>query len=133
MTRETRVCFFRWRPSGITDGGGGSLIVYDGEGKPRGHFATIASQGAEVLMFDPRSARPFDAALTPGHLELHDNKGNLISAIIGGGIKVSDGQGFEATLGTTDLVTPRTGESHKTSAASLVMFDKDENVIWKAP
>jgi hypothetical protein len=31
------------------------------------------------------------------------------------------------------MVTPRTGETHKTSAASLVLFDKDKNVIWKAP
>jgi hypothetical protein len=46
---------------------------------------------------------------------------------------ISDDQGFAATLGVKDLVTPRTGETHKTSAASLVMFDKAKNVIWKAP
>jgi hypothetical protein len=31
---------------------------------------------------------------------------------------------FQA-LGTTDLVTPRGGETHKTSAASLALFDKN--------
>jgi hypothetical protein len=48
-------------------------------------------------------------------------------------MQVDDAEGFAATLGATDLVTPRTGEKHKTSAASLVLFDKDKNVIWKAP
>jgi hypothetical protein len=44
-----------------------------------------------------------------------------------------DENGFEAELGRTDLVTPRTGETQKRSAASLVLFGKDKNVIWKAP
>jgi hypothetical protein len=48
-------------------------------------------------------------------------------------VYVEDADGFAATLGVTDLVTPRTGETHKTSAASLVLFNKDKNVIWKAP
>jgi hypothetical protein len=48
-------------------------------------------------------------------------------------VGLSDEQGFQATLGRTSLVTPRTGEKQMTSAASLVMFDKNKNVIWKAP
>ncbi len=39
----------------------------------------------------------------------------------------------QATLGRSALVTPRTGETQMRSAASLVMFDKNKNVIWKAP
>jgi hypothetical protein len=35
--------------------------------------------------------------------------------------------------GGTDMQTPTTGETHKTSAASLVMSDKDGKVIWRAP
>lgn len=50
-----------------------------------------------------------------------------------GEFEVWDESGFSATVGRTDLVTPRTGETHKTSAASLVLFDKDKNVIWRAP
>jgi hypothetical protein len=42
-------------------------------------------------------------------------------------------QGFEAQLGVSDLVTSRTVETHKTFGASLVLFDKAKNVIWKAP
>jgi hypothetical protein len=53
--------------------------------------------------------------------------------MVSGPVTVSDQQGFKATLGTTDLVTPRSGETHRTSASSLVLFDKDKTVIWKAP
>jgi len=38
-----------------------------------------------------------------------------------------------AKIGSTGLMTPLTGESHKTSAASLVMSGKDGKVIWRAP
>jgi len=48
-------------------------------------------------------------------------------------LSLYDREGFQTTIGTTDLVTPRTGETHKTSAASAVMFDKDGNVLWQAP
>lgn len=48
-------------------------------------------------------------------------------------IDVLDKQGFETIIGRTDLETAKTGESHKTSAASIVIFDKDKKVIWKAP
>lgn len=46
--------------------------------------------------------------------------------------KLADKDGFEAHLGTVGLVTPRTGEQHQRSAASLVFFSKG-NVLWSAP
>jgi len=48
-------------------------------------------------------------------------------------LRLFDEEGFQTTIGTTDLLTPRTGETHKTSAASVVLFDKDNKVLWKAP
>jgi hypothetical protein len=66
-----------------------------------------------------------------------DKKGMPTVALYGfdgvGTVELTDAQGFQSTLGATALVTPKTGETHKTSAASLVMFDKKQNVIWKAP
>jgi len=44
-----------------------------------------------------------------------------------------DPEGYEAVLGRTELVTSRTGETHKTSGASLVLFDKNKQVLWRAP
>jgi len=46
---------------------------------------------------------------------------------------VRDATGFESILGVAGLETPDTGESHTTSAASLVMLGKDGKVIWRAP
>lgn len=48
-------------------------------------------------------------------------------------LTVSDNEGFQTTVGTELLETTRTGETHKTSAASVVLFDKEKNVLWKAP
>lgn len=50
-------------------------------------------------------------------------------------LQLGDTAGFETNIGSADLVTPFTGETHKTSAASIVMFGngKEHKVIWQAP
>jgi hypothetical protein len=48
-------------------------------------------------------------------------------------ITVSDAEGFETKIGSADLLTAQTGEAHRTSAASLVLFGKDNRVLWSAP
>ena len=48
-------------------------------------------------------------------------------------VELGDKQGFQAALGTTSTQSTRTGTSHKTSAASLVMFGADAKVLWSAP
>lgn len=50
-----------------------------------------------------------------------------------GSMWTTDDQGFSAVLGVQALETQRTGETQKTSAASLILFDKNKSVIWKAP
>ena len=94
------------------------ISVFDEHGKERGIF-DANENGAALAFMNVKGA---DDALVRG-------EGIMVS----GPVTVSDNQGFQATLGTTDLVTPRSGETHRTSAASLVLFDKDKNVIWKAP
>lgn len=48
-------------------------------------------------------------------------------------LKLNDANGFETAIGATDLITPTTGETQTTSAASLVLFGKDKKVLWSAP
>lgn len=48
-------------------------------------------------------------------------------------LRVIDKGKFETTVGNAKLTTPRTGESLKTSAASIVMTDNANKVIWRAP
>lgn len=44
-----------------------------------------------------------------------------------------DNDKFNAFLGRTDTLNPKTGATTKTSAASLTLFGKDGKVIWEAP
>jgi hypothetical protein len=102
----------------VLDGEGfantGSFIVSDSGGQSLGSFMAVAGYGAMLGISNGKGdQRVF---LEPGHLELSDN------------------DGFKAGLGVEkNLVTPSTGATHQTSAASLLLFDKNKNVIWKAP
>lgn len=46
---------------------------------------------------------------------------------------VGTAKSFETIIGGSSLVTPLTGETHRTSAASIVMLGKGGSVIWQAP
>jgi hypothetical protein len=50
-------------------------------------------------------------------------------------VTLRDAQGFGLDLGSTSTQTLATGETQKTSAASIVMFgnDKERKVVWQAP
>jgi hypothetical protein len=104
---------------------GGKLYLCDSEER---HFAALAGDSISVSDKEDKQG----AELRPGAIMVKE--GHQGAAALGSGaVVVTDADGFEATLGVSDLVTPRTGETHKTSAASLVLFDKDKHVIWRAP
>jgi hypothetical protein len=48
-------------------------------------------------------------------------------------IEVVDADGFETLMGGSEPVTPATGEKYTRSAASIVMFGKDNKMLWSAP
>ena len=48
-------------------------------------------------------------------------------------IEVADSQGYAAVIGVTGRVYPSTGETQKSSAASLVLMGKGNAVLWSAP
>jgi hypothetical protein len=94
--------------------GSPGLKVKTGKG---GAFLTVAPYGPDLWLTDEKDKERFGVSI--------DSNGPHLS--------LSDIEGFETSIGITDLVTPHTGESHKTSAASLVMFDKEKKVLWRAP
>jgi hypothetical protein len=109
------------------DGGTiGGLNLYDEQERSRGSFTEtdLFGSGALLLMQDEH-----------GLLRTRLKEGEVwgVDRVISNQMHVEDADGFAATLGVANLVTTRTGEKHTTSAASLTMFDKDNNVIWKAP
>lgn len=104
----------------------GGLSLYDQQERARGQFLESDGfgLGATLMMLDEQ-----------GQLQTRMKNGEVLAMnkIETKHVDTFDADGYQAILGTADLVIPRTGESHKTSAASLVMFDKNKNVIWKAP
>jgi len=46
---------------------------------------------------------------------------------------LSDKEGFETTIGITELEALRTGEKRRTSAASIVLFGKNRKMLWSVP
>jgi len=107
-----------------------SLALFDAQGRDRGIFSVNSTGGSLLLIDSERTLK--QVFLQPGSVATSDGQG-FWATLEAGHLKVSDREGFAATLGTEDLVTPHTGETHKTSAASLVLFDKDKNVLWRAP
>ncbi|MGO9337496.1 MAG: hypothetical protein ACLPH3_23720 [Terracidiphilus sp.] len=92
----------------------GTVSVSDSQGHSLGSLMAVEDYGAMLALDNGRGEQRL--FLEPGHLEL------------------SDDAGFKSSLGVTkELVTLRTGETHQTSAASLLLFDKNANVTWKAP
>lgn len=57
----------------------------------------------------------------------------LTSTVDGPSLTLSDDQGFRSIVGSVSQRESRTGTSSRTSAASVVLFDKDGNSIWSAP
>lgn len=53
----------------------------------------------------------------------------------GPALELTDSKGYMISIGATQTVTPQTGATQQTSAASIVMFgnDKKHHVIWQAP
>jgi len=96
------------------------LALYDEKGKAIG-----------MLDDDSLSFSKSHVFLSGGVLSMGDQTAAAVVSPYS--VSLFDEQGFEATLGRTALVTARTGEKQMTSAASLVLFDKNKNVIWKAP
>ncbi len=50
-----------------------------------------------------------------------------------GSIRLSDADGFRTHVGVTTIVAPQTGEKRMRPAASLVLIDKNDKVLWSAP
>jgi hypothetical protein len=135
------------------------FILRDSGGNIRGKLSADESSAAQFLLFDPNgnekvrvdsgaigsgtrimlsgsavilSNSAGDNSLLAPNTLLMTNVGEKSGIELGPGkLRIADAQGFSAAFGVTDMVTLSTGETRKTSAASLVLFDKNKNVIWK--
>ncbi len=104
--------------------GVGGLIAFD-----RSTHLFVNLMPGELDMMGP----PGTAVLTIRGEPAGDFLGVDLPAIGAPSLILTDRPGYQTTLGVTDMVTPATGETHSTSAASVVLFDKNHHVIWQAP
>ena len=57
----------------------------------------------------------------------------MVSAPTGTRVDVTDKAGYKAILGTVSIITTPTGETHQKTAASLTMYDDEDNLIAEVP
>jgi hypothetical protein len=51
----------------------------------------------------------------------------------GPSLTLEDAEGFSTIVGATQLEKPTNTRAHLTSAASIILLDKDKKVIWQTP
>ena len=116
---------------------GPSLALTNPNGKVVANFLASASRSSLVLS-DPDLKRVAGLVIDDdGPTLALSEEGNFGAQLAltsdGPSLHFTDPNGFASTLGVNHLVTPTTGESHRTSVASLIFFDNKQNVIWTAP
>jgi hypothetical protein len=110
-----------------------ALVLLDEEG-----HLTARVEGSKLSFYDGSGERERLALayqVMGSGLHFYETNGDasvLITDAGGPVISLRDKGGYQLTAGTTSLVTPQTGETTSTSAASLLMFDKEGKVIWRA-
>ena len=115
------------------------FILKDFAGKARARLAVSESSVPYLELLDgmirlKNTESKEGIYLTPQGISFGDSKTEWVEVVFGKDrLKLVDAEGYSATLGVTDLSNSRTGEKRKTSAASLILVDKDKNILWKAP
>lgn len=140
----------RMRAKLFMDSRGASLVFFDATGRKemslgeqvdtlgRGHASLRLGEGAATAKFVlAGSGQEEWAAISDGGVFLAGKGTTRIVLSASGpgspGIEVADSQGYATEVGVTGRVYPATGETQKSSAASLVLLGKDQAILWSAP
>jgi hypothetical protein len=119
---------------------GASLNMLDTRGKQQVSLFTSVA-GPTFDIHDAESKAGVTMRVVPSgggpDFSMYDSNGKLcVDLVTPDGepsLKLEDKEGFSATLGSTDLMTPSTGRKESTFAATLTLFGKDKKVLWSAP
>ena len=114
------------------------LSLFSPEGNDGVTVWTAKEGGSGLLMYGPEGLRVglTDRPGKPLALVFEPNgKPKAIRewSLEGPTLELFDPQGWSARLGVSAFMTESTGETSKTSAASIILFDKDKKLIWRAP
>jgi hypothetical protein len=113
------------------------LALLDEHENPRATLAALA-EGSGLELNDANGARRVTLKAYsdgPG-LALFDSDGTTRRATLssdtgGPTLDLKDAYGFRTEIGVTGLISPETGETHKTTAASITMFGNNK-MLWSA-
>jgi hypothetical protein len=115
-----------------------SLVFYGSKGETRALLGATPSF-SRLLLYDfaetPRVTLGNLGRNLPT-LQLDSDGGNTAQLLVsqdGPYLNMVDKEGFESTVGSSSNVTVKTGETHRRSAASVVLIGKDKKVLWSAP
>ena len=131
------------------------LSMFDPDGKARVYLNSISGQlqmgeqletdnTGNVSFLNSRSTVTLDSRGIGGSLRLSDMNGKETVDLYANGpvlnltsdhprLFLGRNDSYSTVIGSTSLVTRATGKTHDTTAASVVLFDPKDNVIWSAP
>ena len=139
---------------------GPGLVLYDSVGKRIGRFGGVSNgaglslqsteqgsklslvcqpAGPHLLLFDAagKFRTELGASQRGPYLLLHDSNGSPRAALALDNeqprLQLTDTDGFTAILGSNPLVTGNSQAVQKTNAASLLLFGKEREILWRAP
>ena len=118
-------------------GNGSELMLGNSNAQPMLRLL-VSTDASDLHFFGSRtsginlgidSAVPsFSIAGGEGH-----GRAGITFAKSGPALSLQDENKFSTVIGTTELGTQANGRTPSTSAASVVLFDGDDKVIWRAP
>ena len=117
------------------------FVLKDSAGHMRAELTSIGGGLPALLFFDAQGKQ--ESALFEDSYDISGPDPHTSAIYVGSNpsdasdkeprIMLEGTNGFSAILGSSDLITTRTGEKHQTSAASLVLLGKNGTVLWSAP
>jgi hypothetical protein len=116
------------------------ITFFDAQNMPRALMGVDSSGAPNIYFNDAQGTPRMDMSIGESgpYIMLRDaggNPGARLEVTASGQPEISllDQQGFGLFLGNTSTITPTTGGTAQTSAASIVMSDKGHRIIWRAP
>jgi hypothetical protein len=113
--------------------GNAGLELFDEAGKPRVSIESNKNTGEFILLGG--TADKESSMLSNSGVSMWGKAGSFRVNLDEGGpsLGLKDNEGYSTTIGSTDLVALTSGRKERTPAASLVLFGKDQKVLWSAP
>jgi hypothetical protein len=117
---------------------GGGVTFFSADGVPSALLQTT-KDGAVLNLFEAEGKGTVHLGVGSFDFRKPDSGGHqtqyllVLGDVAGPSIEIEDKHGFKAVTGVVHLQTPEKGESSRTSAASVRLFDKDGKELWSAP